>query len=215
MKILLVEDDPVILQSLQEMVQAWGYVSDEASDGEMAWDMARQLAYDLVVLDLNLPRLDGIALCRRLRDKLNRQPLILMLTARDTKLDKVVGLEEGADDYVVKPFDPDVLRARIRALLRRVDRPLQKGWNWGDLHLERDGHGAQYGNREVRLTAKEHHILEALAQAAGRTFSKEQILNTAWTWSDSPGEESVKTHVKNLRVKLTAAGAPVDLVETV
>lgn len=137
MKLLVVEDDPLIQRALRQMVEAWGYACDEASDGEQAWEMARQCPYDLILLDLSLPKLDGISFCRRLRAAGGHQPLILMLTARDTNRDKVVGLDQGADDYMVKPFDPDVLRARVQALLgtpqprsRRPRRPL---WRAGAL----------------------------------------------------------------------------------
>lgn len=215
MKILVVEDDPLIQLSLRELVKAWGYACDHAEDGELAWELARQYPYDLILLDLNLPRLDGLALCRRLRARLERQPMILMLTARDTSFDKVQGLEDGADDYMVKPFDPDVLRARLKALLRRADRPLQTRSHWGPLELERGGQGADYAGRPLALTATEHRILETLLQAAGYTCSKEKILNAAWTLSASPGEESVKTHIKNIRAKLAHVGAPADLIETV
>jgi DNA-binding response OmpR family regulator len=215
MKILVVEDDPVILQSLREMAEIWGYAHDEARDGEMAWEMAQHVDYDLILLDLNLPRLDGLSLCRRLRQSLATQPLILMLTARDTNLDRVAGLDQGADDYMVKPFDPDVLRARIQALLRRAARPFQIGWHWGALVMEGEGHHASYGGEALHLTVKEGLILETLLQAGGGTCSKEKLLNAAWNLLDSPGEESLKTHVKNLRAKLSAAGAPADFVETV
>jgi DNA-binding response OmpR family regulator len=215
MKILVVEDDPLILTSLREMVEAWGYACDEAADGQLAWELLRACPYDLVLLDLNLPGIDGLTLCRRLRQSGGHQPLLLMLTARDTNRDKVVGLDQGADDYMVKPFDPDLLRARIQALLRRADRPLTATLHWGPLLLERDGHAARYGERELALTATEHRLLEALLQAAGATCSKERLLQACWNWSDSPGTDSLKTHVKNLRAKLVAAGAPADLVDTV
>lgn len=215
MKILLVEDDPLILDLLRELMELWGFISDEATDGEAALEMAQEVDYDLLLLDLNLPRVDGLTVCRRLRQMLERQPLILMLTARDTKGEKMLGLEEGADDYMVKPFDPQMLHVRIKALLRRVERPLHTGWQWGRLHLERDSHGADYDGRELKLTAKEYLILEALMQAGGRTCSKGRLLHAAWSWADCPGEESLKTHVKNLRAKLMALDAPADLLETV
>ena len=215
MKLLVVEDDPLIQQALREMVEAWGHACDEAADGEQAWEMVRHCPYDLIPLDLNLPRLDGLAFCRRLRTAGGEQPMILMLTARDTNRDKVVGLDQGADDYMVKPFDPDVLRARVQTLLRRANRPLTSTVRWGRLSLDRDGHGARHGDHDLSLTATEHRLLEALIQAAGATCSKEKLLQAVWNWSDTPGSECVRTHVKNLRAKLTAAGAPPDLVETV
>jgi DNA-binding response OmpR family regulator len=197
------------------MLEAWGHVCDEAGDGETAWDLIRRWPYDLILLDLNLPRLDGLALCRRIRGRGGPQPLILMLTARDTNQDRVLGLDDGADDYMVKPFDPDLLRARVQALLRRAARPLTRQLQWGALRLERDGHGARYGDRDLQLTAIEHHLLEALLRAAGATCSKEHLLEVAWNWAETPGSDSLRTHVKNLRAKLGAAGAPPDLVETV
>ncbi|MFN9548196.1 MAG: response regulator transcription factor [Cyanobacteriota bacterium] len=215
MKLLVVEDDPLIQRSLREMVEAWGHACDEAADGEQAWEMVRQCSYDLILLDLNLPRLDGLAFCQRLRAAGGEQPMILMLTARDTNRDKVVGLDQGADDYMVKPFDPDVLRARVQALLRRAGRPLTPTARWGRLSLDRDGHGARYGERNLALTATEHRLLEALIQAAGATCSKDKLLRAVWNWEETPGTECVRTHVKNLRAKLVAAGAPPDLVETV
>lgn len=215
MKLLVVEDDPLIRTSLRDMVEAWGYACDDTGDGEAAWDMVRACTYDLILLDLNLPGLDGLSLCRRIRENRGPQPLILMLTARDTNLDRVAGLDQGADDYLVKPFDPDVLRAQVKALLRRAGRPLARVLCWGDLHLDRDGHGARFADRELSLTAIEHRLLETLLRAAGATCSKEQLLQAVWNWEDAPGSDSLRSHVKNLRAKLSAAGAPAELLETV
>lgn len=215
MKLLVVEDDPLIQRSLCEMLKAWGHVCDEAGDGETAWELIRCWPYDLILLDLNLPRLDGLTLCRRIRARGGPQPLIQMLTARDTNHDRVLGLDDGADDYMVKPFDPDLLRARVQALLRRAARPLTRQLEWGPLRLDRDGHGARYGDHELQLTAIEHHLLEALLAAAGSTCSKDHLLEAAWNWAETPGSDSLRTHVKNLRAKLSAAGGPPNLVDTV
>lgn len=215
MKILVVEDDPMIRCALRELVEAWGYACDEAADGPVAWELLQACPYDLVLLDLNLPGLDGLSLCRRLRTAEGHQPLVLMLTARDTNLDKVVGLDLGADEYMVKPFDPDLLRASVQALLRRAGRPLTQTLAWGALQLDRDGHRARYGSQELNLTATEHRLVEALLLARGATCSKDKLLSACWNWDDAPCGDSLKTHVKNLRAKLVAAGAPPDLVETV
>jgi DNA-binding response OmpR family regulator len=215
MKILVVEDDPLIRRALRELVEAWGYACDDAANGVVAWDLLQICPYDLVVLDLNLPGLDGLSICRRLRASGGHQPLVLMLTARDTNLDKVVGLDQGADEYMVKPFDPDLLRASIQALLRRASRPITQTLRWGALQLERDGHGARYGAADLILTATEHRLLEALLQAGGATCSKDQLLSACWNWDNAPASDSLKSHVKNLRAKLITAGAPPDLVETV
>jgi DNA-binding response OmpR family regulator len=204
MKILVVEDDPLIRRSLRELVEAWGYACDDAADGRVGWELLQVCPYDLVLLDLNLPGLDGLSLCRRLRAAGGHQPLVLMLTARDTNLDKVVGLDQGADESMVKPFDPDLLRA---------SRPLTQSLRWGALQLERDGHGARYGTSDLTLTATEHRLLEALLQADGATCSEDQLLSACWNWDDAPGSDSLKSHVKNLRAKLITAGAPPDLVD--
>ena len=215
MRVLLIEDDSATAQSIELMLKSEGFNVYTTDLGEEGVDLGKIYDYDLILLDLNLPKLDGLALCRRLRARLERQPLILMLTARDSSFDKVTGLDEGADDYMVKPFDPDVLRARLKALLRRADRPMQLSSHWGPLDLERGGQGAHYAGRPLALTATEHRILETLLQSGGSTCSKEKILNAAWTLTESPGEESVKTHIKNIRSKLSLVGAPADLIETV
>lgn len=215
MKLLVVEDDAIIRDSLCEMLGHWGYACDAAQDGALALELAAALPYDLIILDLNLPKVDGLEVCRRLRQHDHHQPMILMLTARDTSHDSVVGLQHGADDYLVKPFDVHVLRARIQALLRRASRPLRNQLSWGGLQLDTDGHTACFAAQDLKLTAKEHLLLEALMTAQGQTCSKEQLLNAAWSWAESPGEESVKTHIKNIRAKLATTGAPADLIETV
>lgn len=215
MKALIVEDDGVIRGALVELLQHWGLLTEACADGVKALELLKASRFDLVVLDLNLPGLDGLEVCRRLRQSKVEQPLVLMLTARDSLDDNVVGLELGADDYLVKPFDPALLKARIQALLRRATRPLQNDWHWGLLQLISDGRTASYNDQDLRLTPKEHGLLEALLRAGGRTCSKDHLIEAAWSWADVPGDESVKTHIKNIRAKLSAAGAPPDLIETV
>lgn len=215
MKVLIVEDDAVIRESLVELIQYWGHLCETCGDGLMALELLKANGFDLVLLDLNLPRLDGLEVCRRLRRLKVEQPLVLMLTARDSLDDNVHGLEQGADDYLVKPFEPALLKARIQALLRRASRPLLEDWQWGDLRLTIDGRTAVYGSSDLHLTPKEHGLLEALLKAGGRTCSKDHLIQAAWNWAESPGDESVKTHIKNIRAKLANAGAPPDLIETV
>ena len=215
MKVLIVEDDPVIAGAVAELLQHWGLVAETTGNGLEALALLEASPFDLVLLDLNLPGLDGLEVCRRLRRLPGNQPLVLMLTARDSLDDNVLGLEQGADDYLVKPFEPALLKARIQALLRRASRPLQEDWSWGGLKLSLDGRTASFNQQDLRLTPKEHALLEALMKAGGRTCSKDQLIEAAWAWADVPGDESVKTHVKNIRAKLNHAGAPSDLIETV
>jgi DNA-binding response OmpR family regulator len=219
-RLLVVEDDPVIQGSIGEMLHHWGYSCDTCGDGALAWEYLQRNPYDLVLLDLHLPNVDGMELCSRLRSSEIHQPLVMMLTARDTSLDNIEGLDRGADDYMVKPFEPTMLRARIAALLRRSVRPLQRQLSWGLLQLSADLQDATYAGRELPLTSKEHQVLVELIKAYGQVCTKQHLLDTAWHRShvaldELRTEDSLKTHMKNLRAKLTAAGAPRDLIQTV
>lgn len=215
MKVLVVEDDADLREALLALLAAWGYALASAADGETALAIGASEAIDLVLLDVGLPGCDGLEVCRRLRQRPGHQPLVLMLTARDSSLDKVQGLELGADDYVVKPFDPPVLRARLRALLRRRDRPLTPALGWGPLQLVPGQTALQLGAQRLELTRKEALLLEALLRAGGLSCSKAHLLEASADGRRDVGEETVKAHVRNLRAKLSAAGAPPDLIETV
>lgn len=214
MKILLVEDDDRIAESLTEALKDQHYVVDIAADGEMGWDCIESCTYDLVVLDLMLPKLDGIALCQKLRQSGHAMP-VLMLTARDTSSDKVLGLDVGADDYVVKPFDLKELLARIRALLRRGSSALPPVLEWGDLCLDPATCNVTYSGQLLHLTPKEYALLELLLRNNGRVLSPAFILDNLWSFEDPPGRDTIKVHVRGLRQKLKAVGAADDFVETV
>ena len=214
MKLLLVEDDDTIRSSIREILEGINLSIDEAKHGTAAWEMIEYTAYDLLMLDINLPGIDGLEICRRVRKRLENQPMILMLTARDTSQDMIAGLDLGADDYIVKPFDPRVLIARTKALMRRANKSLHEDSIWGQLSITKDGSNASFGGEQLQLTQLEHRLLEELTSHQGKTRSKEQLINAAWAWSSSPGEETVKTHIKNIRNKLEKAGAPKDFIET-
>jgi DNA-binding response OmpR family regulator len=214
-KVLVVEDDPELRQALLGLLRSWGYALAAAADGPAALAISAREAIDLVLLDLGLPGCDGLAVCRELRSRPGHQPLVLMLTARDATADKVHGLELGADDYVVKPFDPPVLRARLQALLRRRDRPLATCLQWGPLSLVPGQTLLQVGEGSLELTCKEALLLETLLRAAGQSCSKGQLLDASADGRREVGEETIKAHMRNLRSKLTAAGAAPDLIETV
>jgi DNA-binding response OmpR family regulator len=214
-KVLVVEDDADLRRALLEMLGGWGYALAAAADGPAALAISAREPIDLILLDLGLPQADGFAVCRELRRRSGHQPLVLMLTARDTSADKVRGLETGADDYVVKPFDPPVLRARLQALLRRRDRPLTAELRWGPLTLVPGQTSLRLDGRELELTRKEALLLEALLRAGGHSCSKAQLLDASADGRRDVGEETIKAHMRNLRGKLTAAGAAPDLIETV
>ena len=214
MKLLIVEDDERITQALVEYFNDQNYIVDVAHDGEEGLGLAEAFNYDLILLDIMLPKLDGISLCKKLRQKGYGTP-ILMLTARDTNIDKITGLDSGADDYVVKPFDLSVLSARIRALLRRGGESLPPILKWGDLHLNSTSYEVKYKNQEIYLTPKEYRLLELFLRNGRRVFSRSIILDMLWSFDEVPTEATVKTHIKSLRSKLKAAGAPTDIIETV
>ncbi|MDL5052089.1 response regulator transcription factor [Oscillatoria laete-virens NRMC-F 0139] len=214
MRILLVEDDIQLADSLAETLTAQRYAVDLARDGELGLRQTEGFVYDLILLDVTLPKLDGIGLCQRLRDRGYSTP-ILMLTARDTSLDKVIGLDAGADAYMVKPFNLQELLAQIRALLRRGKPGSAPILAWGALQLDPSSYEVKYNRAQIQLTPKEFALLEAMLRYGRRVLSRTAIIEQVWSWQDSPEEDTIKTYIKNLRSKLKAAGAPKDFIETV
>ena len=214
MRILLVEDDACLAEALAEALTEQRYVVDRAKDGEIAWQQIRTLDYDLILLDVMLPKLDGITLCKRLRSYGYSVP-ILMITARDMSTDKVIGLDAGADDYMVKPLDLPELLARIRAVLRRQSPSSSPILEWEKLHLDPATYEVSYNNQALRLTPKEYSILELLLRNGRRILSRSAIIEHIWSLDNPPEEDTVKAHIKSLRQKLRAVNAPDDLVETV
>lgn len=214
MRILVVEDDVQLAEMLTEALTERQYVVDVAKDGEAAWNWVEALEYDLIVLDVTLPKLDGLSFCQRLRSRNSSLP-VLMLTARDTLADKITGLDAGADDYVVKPFELQELMARIRALLRRGSGTATPILSWGSLQLNPSTYEVTYQKKPLHLTPKEYSLLELLVSSGRRVLSRSGIIERIWSLEDSPTEETVKSHIKNLRTKLRAVGAPEDGIETV
>jgi DNA-binding response OmpR family regulator len=214
MRILVVEDDVNLAEMLTEALSDQNYVVDVVSDGEMAWDWVQTLEYDLILLDLTLPKLDGIGFCQRLRSH-NLSLPVLMLTARDTLADKVTGLDAGADDYLVKPYEMPELMARIRALLRRGSSSDSPNLCWGGLQLNSSTYEVTYEEQPLSLTPKEYALLELLVANGRRVMSRAGIIERIWDLEEPPSEETVKSHIKSLRQKLREAGAPNDFIETV
>ncbi len=214
MKILLVEDDKSIAKAVTKVLTKQRYLVDIAADGQEGLEFALTCDYDLLVLDIMLPKLDGISLCRKLRQEGYQMP-ILLLTARNTRTDKVTGLDAGADDYVVKPFDFSELTARIRALLRRKNSTLPLVLESGELRLNPSTCEVSYRNQALHLTRTEYSILELFLRNQQRMFSRSEIIEHLWSLDAPPAENTIKSHIKSLRQKLTAAGAPKDLIETV
>jgi two-component system, OmpR family, response regulator QseB len=214
MRILLVEDDSRIAKPVAEDLRHQNHVVDIASDGIQGWDCTETISYDLILLDVMLPRMDGIELCKRLRAK-GSKSLVLMLTARDLTTDKVAGLDAGADDYLVKPFELEELAARIRALSRRTVEPKPVTFVYGQLQLNPSLCQVTYADRVLALTPREYMLLECFLRHPQQVFTRTALLEKLWEFDQLAGENTIKTHITNLRQKLRAAGSPEDFIETV
>jgi DNA-binding response OmpR family regulator len=214
MKILVVEDDDRISDAVEEYLSDQHYAVEVAADGQEAWELLDVFTYDLILLDVMLPQIDGVTLCQRLRSKGCETP-ILMLTAKDTLANKIKGLDAGADDYLIKPFELEELSARIRALLRRGSTTAPPILTWGELRLDPSTCEVFYQEQQLGLSPKEYKLLEFFLRNGRRVFSRAQILEHLWSFEQIPEEATVKAHIRGLRQKLESAGAPHDLIETV
>lgn len=213
MRILLIEDDEILASVLLQSLSQQHYVVDTAHDGQTGWEYAQGTHHDLILIDVGLPKLDGITLCQRLRSDGYSAPIVL-ITAKDATSDRIRGLDAGADDYLIKPLDLGELQARVRALLRRGDTPRTPVLEVGALRLDPISCQVTYNNQLLDLTPKEYSLLELLLRNPSRVFSRGNIIEHLWTFDDPPQEESVKSHIKGLRQKMKAAGA-VDWIENV
>lgn len=213
MRILIVEDDPGIAFLLETLLVSNKYVVDVATDGQAGLDLSEAYEYDAILLDVTLPKKDGIGVCREIRNSGNTVP-ILLLTSLDTPSDRTKGLDAGADDYLGKPFDHDELLARLRALLRRSHTPSSPILSWSNLQLDPVSTNVTFADRLVPVTPKEYALLELFLRNSKRVFSCNAILEHLWSY-EAPGEEAIRTHIKGLRQKLKQVGAAADFIETV
>ena len=218
-KILVVEDDRDISELITYNLEREGYDIACLYDGSQAVDFVKKRKPELIILDLMLPEVDGIEICRALKsDATTKHIPIIMLTAKGEEADVVVGLQMGADDYIPKPFSPRVLVARIKAILRRMS-DLQKSFiatedvrAWGDLNIDLLKHKILFKGQEVKLTAIEFNIVEFLSRSPGRVWSRQQILDNVWEEGKFIIDRAVDVHVRGLRKKLGQAD---DYIETV
>ncbi|MBW2242663.1 MAG: response regulator transcription factor [Deltaproteobacteria bacterium] len=214
-RVLIVDDEPDLLELVRFHLAQAGYEVAVSQSGREGLEQVRRSPPDLLILDLMLPDLPGTEVCRKIRadPKLAGLP-ILMLTAKSEEVDRVVGFELGADDYVAKPFSPRELTLRVGAILRRVHQePAAEGaFERGGLHLDPARHRCEVGGQEVDLTAKEFRLLETLMRRPGRVMSRQLLLDEAWGADIAVTERTIDTHLKRLREKLGAAG---ELIETV
>ena len=209
--ILLVDDEPPIVELGELYLKKEGYRTTSAADGAAAIDAVNKLFPSLVVLDLMLPELDGFEVCRRLRADDN-PVLILMLTARDDDVDKIVGLEIGADDYMTKPFNPRELVARVKALLRRQSRaPLEMApISLGDLHINPASREVKVNDKEIKLRTQEFDLLITFVENKGIVLKREQLLRLAWGYDYYGETRTVDVHVAQLRKKLAASSVKIE-----
>jgi len=212
-RIAVVEDEPAIADAVAARLRSEGFEVETAADGPTAVDLCRTFRPDLVVLDLMLPGLDGLEVCRRIQRE--RHVPVLMLTARDSETDLEVGLAVGADDYLTKPFSPQELVLRVGAILRRVaqaPQPTADVLRIGPLQIDRGAHRVAVDSQDVELTPTEYRLLVTLAERRGRVQARGHLLETVWEAAPDIQTRTVDMHVQRLRTKLGPAG---DLIETV
>jgi two-component system, OmpR family, response regulator len=213
MKILVVDDDPRLREVVTIALERAGFTVLTAADGQRALMHAAREAPDLIVLDIGLPEIDGFEVCRRLRTRSDVP--VIFLTARDDEIDRVVGLELGADDYVTKPFSPRELIARIRAVLKRAGGPAPvSALRHGNIMLDPAAHQCRVAGAEVALTATEMRILDQLMRRPALTVSRAQLIAQVWGAASDVSDRTLDSHLRNLRGKLARAGAG-DAVQTV
>ncbi len=204
-KILVVDDEKLIVKGIKFSFEQDGMIVDAAYDGEEALNLIKKNKYDLAILDLMLPKIDGLQVCSEVRE-FSQMPII-MVTAKDEDMDKIMGLEYGADDYMTKPFNILELKARIKAVLRRAkssseNMPVKNELTAGDLRVDMDSRRVFVGDKEAFLTAKEFDLLELIMKTPGKVYSREKLLDTVWG-VDYPGDvRTVDVHVRRLREKI-------------
>ena len=214
-RILVVDDEPSITEFVSYALQKENYTVDTAGDGEQALTLIEQKPYDLYILDIMLPGIDGYELCRRIRASYDTP--ILFLSARDGEVNKIIGLELGADDYLAKPFGIRELIARTRALLRRSQATNSTSAEVGasGIALDDDAHTVTGEHSPIDLTPREFELMSCLMHNAGKVVSREDLLREAWGWEFITETKTVDTHIKRLRDKIEAAGYNPQVVETV
>ncbi|MPM85385.1 Transcriptional regulatory protein TcrA [bioreactor metagenome] len=201
MKILVIEDEHLIANSLKKGLEQEKYTVDVAYDGLEGYDLASSGDYDLILLDLMLPNLDGLTICKKLRQENNHVP-ILMLTAKSQLEDKITGLNCGADDYLTKPFAFEELLARIRALSRRPQKTNGKILTVGDLSLDTITYEVKRGNKNIQLSSKEYSLLECLIRHSNQILNKDQLIQYVWSYESDILPNTVEVYIRNLRQKI-------------
>lgn len=214
MRILIVEDEHRIAQAIKEGLEQETYAVDVCHDGEDGYNTARADDYDLIILDIMLPNMDGFEICKKLRAENNHTP-VLMLTAKDQNQDMVLGLDTGADDYLPKPFSFEVLLARIRALLRRPHQAVGEILEAGNLTLNTTSHEVRRADRAIKLSSKEYALLEYLLRNKGKVLSKNNIMTHVWDFDADILPNTVEVFIAYLRGKIDKPFKKPELIKTV
>ncbi len=210
MNILIVEDEAALAGAVEHILQKAGHTTDWVSDGQSALDYIRGFSYNLVLLDIMLPKLDGLSVLRQVRSEGIETP-ILMLTARTTVPDKVAGLNAGADDYLTKPFDPQELLARVGAMTRRKGAMVLNEITYSDLVLDLNAVTLRRGSRDVQLSPKEFRIARLMFSEPQMTFPKELLITRAWGMDSEASDNNVEAYISFLRKKLRYLGSKVTI----
>jgi two-component system alkaline phosphatase synthesis response regulator PhoP len=215
-KILIVEDEPDMVLGLKDNFEFEGYEVITAGDGAVGLEKARTLKPDLVILDIMLPVLSGLEVCKALRGEGFEAPIV-MLTARGQEIDKVVGLELGADDYVTKPFSIRELLARVRAILRRTEGTKKRlaRYRFADVDLDFEGYKAKRGGEALDLSPREFELLRYLIERKGETVTRDQLLEDVWGYESYPSTRTVDTHIAKLRAKIGDSGSEPRYIMTI
>lgn len=220
-KVLIVEDDRDIQQLVQLHLKDMGCACDVAMEGEIGLEKALKNKYDLIILDIMLPGVDGLEICKEVRSEKNYTP-ILMLTSRSEELDKVLGLEVGADDYLTKPFSIRELLARVKAIFRRVEAVKdeaegvdKKQITFGELHVDLEKRTVKLRSEKIELTAKEFDLLALFARTPGKAYTRQSLLDVVWGYQFEGYDHTVNSHINRLRAKIEADPANPKYIQTV
>jgi two-component system alkaline phosphatase synthesis response regulator PhoP len=215
-KILIIEDDKDIIELLKHYLEKENFVLKDASDGFSGLEKVKSENFDLIILDIMLPEMDGLEVCKELRgDPQTASIPIIMLTAKSEETDRIVGLELGADDYVTKPFSPRELIARVKALLRRAERrpEKQKVYHYGKLVLDLSKHEVVFDNKSIELTSKEFDLLECLLRSKGRVLGRDYLMDEVWGYDYYGVMRTVDVHIRRLREKIPSLAKAIQTVK--
>lgn len=203
MRLLLVEDDELLGDAVKTGLTQFGYIVDWLKDGEIARNIVKTESFDLIILDLGLPKFSGMSLLQTIRNSNDKTPIII-LTARESIDDRIKGLDAGADDYITKPFDLNELGARVRALTRRAQGRAEALLHYGNITIDIAGHAVMLNGQNINVPRREFALLQKLIESKGQVLSREQLMQSIYSWDEEVDSNALEVHIHNLRKKLNA-----------